>query len=142
MPVILDHDWASKIHNHIVELVCTWFEEMDSPSLKIDYDVILNYIIAIRYPSDELWSDILETRIGYAPQGLLSALFYGKGESTQDSECMSVLFSLLISGFRPPKDQRRSIKGILFDAHELTNHLLDDKKIGPLLRAQLGMLVD
>lgn len=117
-------------------------EEMDRPSLEIDYDVILNYIIAVRHPSDDLWSHILEKRIGYAPQGLLSALLYGNSESTQDSECMSVLFSLLISGFRPPKDQRRSIKRIIFDAHDLTNRLLDDEKIGPMLRARLGMLGD
>ena len=115
---------------------------MDRPSLEIDYDVILNYIIPVRHPSDDLWSHILEKRIGYAPQGLLSALLYGNSESTQDSECMSVLFSLLISGFRPPKDQRRSIKRIIFDAHDLTNRLLDDEKIGPMLRARLGMLGD
>ena len=113
---------------------------MDRPSLEIDYDVILNYIIPVRHPSDDLWSHILEKRIGYAPQGLLSALLYGNSESTQDSECMSVLFSLLISGFLlSAEDQRRSIKRILYteNAHELTNHILDDKDIGPMLEFRI-----
>lgn len=123
-------------------LTITTVEEMDSPSLEIDYDALARYIFAVRHPSDRSYSQALKTRIGYAPQGLLSALWQGKRYDAQDSECMSVLFSLLISGFLPPEDQRQPIKRIIFgqNAHELTNRLLDDKKIGPMLGRGLEIL--
>lgn len=119
---------------------------MDNPSPEIDYGVVASYLDAVSHPSDltdnvwNLYIQVLETRIGYAPQGLLSRLLQCECDPQQDSECMSVLFSLLISGFLPPtEDQRRSIKRILYteNAHELTNHLLDDKEIGPMLDGRL-----
>ena len=120
--------------------------DMDNPSLEIDYGVVASYISAVRHPSDptdnvwNLYIQVLETRIGYAPQGLLSRLLQCKCDPKQDSECMIVLFSLLISGFLPPTvDQHRSIKRILYaeNTHELTNHILDDKEIGPRLEFRL-----
>ena len=118
---------------------------MDNPSLEIDYGVVASYIGALRHPShstDNVWSlyiQVLKTRLRYAPQGLLSRL-QCKCDPKQDSECMSVLFSLLISGFLlSAEDQRRSIKRILYteNAHELTNHILDDKDIGPMLEFRI-----
>ena len=125
---------------------------MDYPSLEIDYDDVISYLFAICHPSGLIgrnpiewtwnaYSEVLETCIGYAPQGLLSRLRQGKCDSTEDSECMTVLFCVLIRGHLPPtKDQRRSISKILLaeNGHELTNHLLEDEEIGPILGRRLN----
>lgn len=122
--------------------------QMDNPSLEINYRDVTSYIVAVAPPIEHrdsrrnYYSNILRTRIGYAHEGLVSRLLGGEDDSTQDPECMAVLTSLLISGFLPPENLRWSIRRSFFaeKGHELTNHLLDDEKIGRALGLRLGQI--